>query len=97
MMSRAGFAESGKECVNQRGVGEPFLSALGAKSKEVFLEAEVGSRVKAVGRALKIGHGVVGRMWTIAQPGRRWREDVEAKKDGDVKSPLVSWDSGETC
>ena len=64
VMRRASFAEGGKECVNQRGVCEQFLFVAGAKRKEVFLKAEVGSWVKAVGRAMEIGHGSSAKMAT---------------------------------
>lgn len=60
LMGRAGFAKVGKERVNERAACEQFLSAVRAKRKEVFLEAEVRRRVKAVGRASKIGHGFSG-------------------------------------
>lgn len=50
VMDRAGLPKDGKACVNQCVVCEQFLSAASAERKEVFLEAEVGSRPKAVGR-----------------------------------------------
>ena len=58
VMDGAGFAKGGKEGVNECGVCEQFLFAVRAKREEVFLEAEVRSRVEAVGRAMKIGHGL---------------------------------------
>lgn len=66
-MGRAGFAKAGKKCVNERAVCEQFLSAASAERKEVFLEAEVSSGVKAVGHkttASRRSH------WSLAGFGR---------------------------
>ena len=66
--------EGGKECVDERAVCEQFLSAASAERKEVFLEAEVSSGVKAVGRASKIGHGFSAEDGDVKSPlhKKRW-------------------------